>query len=171
ARTKERAGDRGEEFFTDVWHALRLSNNSKQPWTTAPAIVTKDGLILGQDTLYFTSLGAQTLLRFTKALDLRAVTSERETDRQRNVPHRDSRWDLVTAEGKITLTNLKAVEVAVFVQIPVEGEIVDNPQNASVSLSHSGITAVNPTVNLSWDIKIPIREKIELNYTYKRYVR
>lgn len=168
---QQTSGDRGDGFSEDVWHALRLSNNSKQPWTTAPATVTRDGLLLGQDTLYFTSLGGRTLLRFTKALDLRASSTEKELDRQRNVSYRGTTWDLVTAEGKISLVNLKPVDVTVVVQHTVEGEIVANPQEAALSLTQSGITADNPTANLSWDIKIKPREAAQLTYTYKRYVR
>ncbi|MCX7008940.1 MAG: hypothetical protein NTY53_17125, partial [Kiritimatiellaeota bacterium] len=164
-------GSRGEAFSEDVWHVLRLSNNSKQPWTTAPAMVTRDGLILGQDTMYYTSLGSRTLLRFTKALDVRASSTEKELERQRNVPYRDATWDLVTAEGKISLVNLKPVEVTVIVQRTVEGEIITNVQNAELSLAQSGITAVNPTSNLSWEVKMKPRETVGMSYTYKRYVR
>jgi hypothetical protein len=171
SQSQQAAGDRGEEFSEDVWHALRLSNNSKQPWTTAPATVTKDGLLLGQDTLYFTSLGSRTLLRFTKALDVRASSTEKELERQRNVPHRGTTWDLVTAEGKISLINLKSVEVNVVIQRTVEGEIIANPEEAALSLAQSGITAANPTANLSWDVRIKPRETAQLTYTYKRYVR
>lgn len=171
SQSQQATGDRGEEFSEDVWHALRLSNNSKQPWTTAPATVTRDGLLLGQDTLYFTSLGSRTLLRFTKALDVRASSMEKELERQRNVPHRGTTWDLVTAEGKISLINLKPVEVTVVVQRTVEGEVIANPQEAALSLAQSGITAANPTANLSWDVGIKPREMAQLTYTYKRYVR
>ena len=163
-------GSRGEEFSEDVWHALRLSNDSKQPWTTAPAIVTREGLILGQDTLYFTSLGSRTLLRFTKALDVRASSTEKEVERQHNAPHWGTTWDLVTAEGKITLINLKPVEVTVVVHRTVEGEIITNPQKAEMSLAQSGITAANPTCDLSWELHIKPRDTAELLYTYKRYV-
>lgn len=163
-------GQRGEAFAVDVWHALRLDNTTPQPWTTAPAIVTRDGLILGQDTLYFTSLGGRTLLRFTKALDVRASSLEQERTRER-VPYRGSHWDLVTAEETIRLANLKPVAVTVLVRRTVVGDIVENPQEADLSLVQAGITAVNPTTNLAWEVRIPPRQTAELAYTYKRYVR
>ena len=38
----------------EVWHCIRLDNVMNLPWTTAPAEIVKDGVILGQDTLNFT---------------------------------------------------------------------------------------------------------------------
>lgn len=162
----------GETAPEDVWHALRLGNTSEQPWTTAPATVTKDGEFLGQGTLYFTSLGSRTLLRFAKALDVRVTASERETARERNVTHRNSRaWDRVTAEGMVRVSNLKPVPVTLLVHRTVTGGLVTNPHDAVQTLSASGITAINPTSDLSWEITLQPRETKTLLYTYECYVR
>ncbi len=163
--------NRGETLAEDVWHALRLSNTSKTPWTTAPALVTRDGMIMGQDTLYYTSLGSQSLLRFSKALDVRVSSVERETERERNVRYRNTTWNLVTVDGAINLVNLKPVEVTVIVRRTVEGEITANPLDATLTLPRAGITSVNPTSDLTWEVKIQPRETAELTYTFQRYVR
>lgn len=165
-------GGHGETEPEDVWHALRIGNTSQQPWTTAPATVTKDGSFLGQGTMYFTSLGSRTLLRFAKALDVRVTAAERETARERNVRHLDNRaWDLVTAEGTVRVSNLKPVPVTILVHRTVTGEVVANPDDAEQTLSASGITAINPTSNLTWEVTVQPREAKTLTYTYNRYVR
>ncbi|MCC5846358.1 MAG: hypothetical protein JJU05_19080 [Verrucomicrobia bacterium] len=169
--TQQNERNRGETFAEDVWHALRLSNTSKMPWTTAPALVMRNGMIMGQDTLYYTSLGGQTLLRFSKALDVRVSSVEREIERERNVRYRNSTWNLVTVEGTISLVNLKPVAVTVTVRRTVEGEITLNPFDAGLTVPRSGITAVNPTSDLTWEVNIPPRETAELSYTFQRYVR
>lgn len=44
----DRYNPRQGEFPQIVWHSLRLSNSTAQPWTTAPGMTMQNGRILGQ---------------------------------------------------------------------------------------------------------------------------
>jgi len=58
---REREGDTPPQ--EEIWHSLRLTNDTGLPWTTAPAMTQKGGTVLGQDTLRYTAIGAQATVR------------------------------------------------------------------------------------------------------------
>jgi hypothetical protein len=51
---RRRRDEQEREPEEEVWHSVRLENVSRLPWTTAPAQILKEDLILGQDTLKYT---------------------------------------------------------------------------------------------------------------------
>ncbi len=72
-----RGGSRQEE--PQVWHALRLTNNTSIPWTTAPAETVSGGQVLGQDAINYTPVGTEATLKITVAVDVKADQAEFET--------------------------------------------------------------------------------------------
>ena len=89
-----------------VMHKIRLINNSKYPLTTAPALIIRQGRVLAQGMMTYTSTGASVDLPITTALDFQVKKSEVESKRtpdamQENGNHY-SRIDLA---GKITITS------------------------------------------------------------------
>ena len=71
-----------------VWHAIRLKNSTKFPWTSAPALVISSDKPVSQDALPYTPKGATSTLKITVATDIRASHEEREVSRQQDVSHR-----------------------------------------------------------------------------------
>jgi hypothetical protein len=59
----------------EIWHSVRLQNDSAQPWTTAPAATTEKGFLLGQDILHYTAAGARATVLITRAVDVQAERS------------------------------------------------------------------------------------------------
>ena len=49
-------------------HKLRLTNNSKYPLTTAPALILRDGRVLAQGMMTYTATGADVDLAITTAV-------------------------------------------------------------------------------------------------------
>ncbi len=157
-----------------VWHAIRLTNTTDQPWTTAPAQTVQGGRVLGQDTLRYTAPGGTTDLRITQALSIRAEQNEYETARERNAARfHGSSYDKVTVRGELAITNFKDRPVTVDVVKVVSGEILSAADDPEVAKLTTGLRRVNPRSQLKWSIRVdPGKEKtVKVAYSYEVFVR
>lgn len=156
----------------EVWHALRLTNTGKVPWTTAPALTVQGDDLLGQDLLRYTPPGAPALLRVAKSLDVLARREEKEVERQRNAPTEyRGEWDLVTVKGELTVMNGKGKPVTVMVRKRLEGEVIDTVPKASVETPSTGLKEVNPVQVLTWEIPVGAGQVVTLTCRYRVRVR
>lgn len=157
-----------------VWHSLKLTNSTGNPWTTAPAMTMKDGRILGQDTVNYTPDKAETDLKITQAISIHAEQNEYEIDRQRSASEfYGSRFDLVTVNGELAVTNFKDETVKVEISKELLGEVVKADGNPEIVKLASGLRRVNPQSKLVWKIEAkPGKDNVvKLTYTFKVYVR
>lgn len=157
----------------DVWHCLKFKNETKQPFTTAPATTFKNGEILGQDTMNYTSVGAETLVKITKALDLRADKKSEEIARERGVI-KDSNnypiWDLVTVKETFSISNRKSEKVKVRVNKNIRGDSISADFGPKDQKTAQGLSEMNPIHKLEWNIEIEPGKTQTLTCTYKTYV-
>ncbi len=157
-----------------VWHSLKLTNRTGNPWTTAPAVTMKDGRILGQDTIRFTPDGASADLKITQAISIHAEQNEYETKRQRSASEfYGSRFDLVTVEGELAITNFKDEKVNVEISKELLGEVIQTSGDPEIVKLAGGLRRVNPQSKLVWNIDVdPGKDNaVKLVYTFKVYVR
>jgi hypothetical protein len=156
-----------------VWHCVRLENTAKAPWTTAPAETMEKDLVLGQDTLNYTPVGAKSTLRITQAVNVKADEEELETERQRNAANfYGSNYDLVTVQGKLSITNLQNKAITLEVTKTISGtDVKSSKPEAKVEKLAKGLRSVNSTIKLGWNIELKPNENQQINYTYNVYVR
>ena len=89
-----------------VMHKIRLTNNSKYPLTTAPALIIRQGRVLAQGMMTYTSTGASVDLPITTAVDFQVKKSEVESKRTPNaVEENGNRYSRIDLAGKITVTS------------------------------------------------------------------
>jgi hypothetical protein len=156
----------------EVWHCIRLDNAMKMPWTTAPAEVVKDGVILGQDTLDYTPVKERGTVRITRAMNVKAEQIELEKDRKRDAAHYyNYNWDLVTVEGKLSVTNLQDKPITLEVTKMLSGDVNTMQPQAKVEKLAKMLRAVNANVKLTWTIELGAGEQKEMGYKYEVYVR
>jgi len=168
--SSQRAQD--ERLENQVWHKLRLTNNSKFPWTTAPAMATSKEQPLAQDTLNYTPKGAKGDLKLTIATDISAKKSELERARENDALRvYGYSFAKVTVDGKLTLKNFKSKQVTVTVKKTLTGEVVSASRDGKVEKTAEGIKTVNPTSVITWEVPINPGEENTLEYTYYVYVR
>lgn len=105
-----------------VMHVLRLSNKSKVPLTTAPALILRDGRVMAQGMVEYTAVGASSDLKLTTAVDVSVETRDKETGRTPNAQkwHGHS-YDRINLAGSIRLTNRRDDKIAVEVRRSVLG--------------------------------------------------
>ncbi|MBL8794699.1 MAG: hypothetical protein JNM56_12400 [Planctomycetia bacterium] len=97
-------------------HKVRLYNKSGQPFTTAPALLVREGKLLAQGMMTYTPHGAACDLTLTAAVDVKVSKTEKETKRTPAA----ARWESTNLQrmdltGTLSLTNLRqqAVEVEI----------------------------------------------------------
>lgn len=95
-----------------VIHKIRLTNNSKYPLTTAPALLVRDGRVLAQGLMTYTSSGANVDLTVTTAVDIQLRKSELESKRTLNALNDNgSSYSRIDLTGKLSLTSHRAQPV------------------------------------------------------------
>lgn len=99
-----------------VMHKIRLTNGQKQPFTTAPALIVKDGKVLSQGMMTYTSMGGSVDLTLTTAVDVKVKKRDKETKRTPNAQNfnGDQYWRIDIASS---------LELANYGSKPVEVEV------------------------------------------------
>ena len=158
----------------EVWHTLQFKNTSGHPLTSAPALTLQNGQVLGQDTLYYTSVNGEVDLRITRALDVRTDNSEEEVSRQRGAIKNTANmpmFDLVTLKGTMEIANSKPEPVTLRIRHDFTGELVSAEGDPQVKKTAKGLHETNPTGRLIWTKTIEAGKRLDLSYTYQVYVR
>lgn len=155
-----------------VWHAIRLKNSMKFPWTSAPALVISGDKPLSQDTLPYTPKGATSTLKITVATDIRAGHEEREVARQQEVTHRRGyNFDLVTVEGRLKVKNYKSREVKLSIGKNLRGKTEFQSNEGQSMQLGEGIESDNPRSRLTWEMTLAPGQERVVTYRYKIWVR
>jgi hypothetical protein len=156
----------------NIWHSIRLKNNTKFPWTSAPTMVISGTKPVSQDTLPYTPKDASSNLKITVATDIRSSHEEREVARQQNVQRRHGyEFDSVTVEGKLKLKNYKSKEVRVDVGKSLRGEVDAQSDGGKAVKLGEAIQTDNPLSRLTWEVPLKAGEERVVTYRYKIFVR
>ena len=156
----------------NIWHALRLKNNSKFPWTSAPTLVISGAKPLSQDTLPYTPKGATSSLKVTIATDIRASHEENEVERQKEVQRRRNyNYDQVTVEGTLTIKNYKSKDVRLSIADKVRGTVESQTDDGKSIKLAEAIAVDNPLSRLTWEVTLKAGEEKVIKYRYKVWLR
>jgi hypothetical protein len=150
-----------------VWHSLRLTNATGQPWTTAPALVLEKGHPLAQGTIFYTAPTGSTLLRLTNAPDVAVERTEVEVERipKAYVRERTS-WDGLVVEGKLAIRNAKTKSITIEVTKTLTGEVIAS-DGGKVERLAEAFASVNPGSRVRWEVSVPPGERKVLTYRYR----
>jgi hypothetical protein len=154
----------------DVWNTLKFKNTSPLPFTTGAGTTFKNNEMLGQDLIKYTSVGAEAYLRVTKALEVRADSSEEETGREVVEGRGPGIHWMVTLKGTLEITNRKVDTVKMRITKLLTGELVAAEGSPQVSKPARGLREANPHAQLTWTIAVPPHATQKLIYTYKVFV-
>jgi hypothetical protein len=157
--------ERQREKENEVWHTIRFTNITRQPFTTAPALAVNGQLPIAQDTLKYTPPGASSSLRITVASDVRA--SEATTELSRTpITIAGSTGVKVSLRNELTVRNFKKSPIKLAIHRTLRGEVSDN---ASAEIRNTGrdLSSLNPTQTITWNLELAAGEekKVDFNYT------
>jgi hypothetical protein len=161
-----------ESERNNIWHALRIKNNSKFPWTSAPALVISGTKPVSQDTLPYTPKGATSNLKLTIATDIRSSHDEREIARQQNQTRRHGySYDEVTVEGTLKIKNYKTKDVRLSIAKTLRGSVEFQSDDGKAEKLAEAIAVDNPMSRLTWEVTLKAGEERSITYRYKVLVR
>jgi len=121
-----------------VYHKLRLKNDSEVPLTTAPVLILKDGQVLAQSLLRYTSIGGTVDVDVTVATDVHTRKWEEQTARQDNAKTIDGTvFSQLTMRGFLELTNYKKEAVTVEITRAVLGTVTETDNEGKITQLHS----------------------------------
>lgn len=106
-----------------VKHKIRLANTGAQPFTTAPALLLRDGRVVSQGLMTYAAPGASADLTLTDAIDIQVKKTDSEVERVPNglVIH-DNHYFRVSLKGKLHLTNRRSQTTEIEVKRCVLGQ-------------------------------------------------
>jgi len=181
-----------------AYHKLRIKNTSKVPLTTGAALILKDGRLLAQSMIRYTSIGNEVDVDVTVATDIHTKKWEKQTDRANNAVtiagHSYARLDM---RGFLELTNYKKEKVTVEITRAVlgavteadnEGEILQLNSFEDLSFLPDGGGAgrggwrwwsywpwwwhyVNDVGQVKWTVTLGPGDKRRLQYEWHYFVR
>jgi hypothetical protein len=178
-----------------VMHKIRLTNSSKYPLTTAPALILRGGHVLAQGLMTYTSTGAEVDLAITTAVDFQVKKSDLESKRTANAMEENgNHYSRIGLAGKITLTSHRAE--------PAELEITRYVLGVADTAGHNGkVEKLNVFENgdypasgdypswwnwygwpswwnyfngvgrITWKLKLPPKEPLNLEYEWHYFWR
>lgn len=182
-----------------VMHKARLNNKSAQPFTTAPALVLREGRVISQGLMTYTAIGASTDLALTTAVDIQVKKTDSETKRTPNAfQHNGDQYMRVDLKGTIRLTNRRGQPLAVEVTRHVLGHVDAAERDGKVEMSNAFESRdhlpvgdyesgpyywwnwiswpwwwhqVNGVGRVTWELKLDQGQQTELGYTWHYYWR
>jgi hypothetical protein len=156
----------------EIWHLIRFSNGSDQPFTTGPILLTSDGRVVAQDVLKYTPRGAEAEVKITKAVDIAADAEEIEISREAGARrYRNSSYDLVVVEGTLTIESFKNDTVTLEIRRELEGEVTSAAENPEIVKLGENVRAINPRSRIKWTVTLPPGTERELKYRYRIFVQ
>lgn len=177
-----------------VMHKIRLTNKSKYPLTTAPALILCKGKVLAQGMMQYTSAGSEVDLTVTTAVDIRVEKDEKQTNRTPNAMkwngYNHARIDLA---GKIKLTNYCKKTTELEITRHVLGNVGKADQDGQAEmvnvLEDPGFAPsggrywwqwyswpgwwhhVNGIGRITWKLKLDAGKSVDLKYNWYYYWR
>ena len=174
-------------------HVLRLTNTSKYPITTAPALIMSGAQVLGQGMTTYTSAGGTLDLPITTAVEIQVTKSDKETSRDHNA----ASWEGATLakinlEGTISLTNNRPTSARIEVTRHVLGNATKADHDGHVEMQNvfeddalgplhaypdwwgwyawpGWWNHFNGIAKVTWKLDLPPGKSAELNYSWNYY--
>jgi hypothetical protein len=115
-------------------HKIRLTNTSKYPITTAPAMIFKENQVLGQGMTTYTPAGGGLDLPITTAVDILVKKTDKETGRTHNaITLENAAYAKIDVQGVVKLTNNRAAPVRIEVTRHVLGNATEANHEGKVT--------------------------------------
>ena len=178
-------------YAPKVKHVVRVANDGKVPFTTAPALITSDRGVLGQGMMTYTSPGGTVDLTVTTAVNISVLHEEDEVKRTPNA----AKWggydfSRVDLKGSIKLTNYRDKDIQLEVirmtmgvadSVGEEGSI-----NRPAAWTAEGVGRpvwwswyswpgwwyhMNSQSRFRWDVTLKAGDSIELPYEWHYFWR
>jgi hypothetical protein len=161
-----------------VWHQVVLTNMTRLPWTTGPAMLMQDGRALGQDLMTFTPKGREVMVPVTQAVSLRGTMAETELSRKHGAETFNGyRYTRIEARRTFRVRSSLDRKVRLVITATLNGESLEADQKGKIEYSgqnpvrRHNVPILNLYSKVAWDLTIPARSDRSVSVRYHYYVR
>lgn len=180
-----------------VMHKARLTNSTAQPFTTAPALILRNGKVIAQSLMTYTASGASGDLSLTTAVDIQVKKSDSETGRTGDaLVHEGDHYFRVDLKGQIHIVNRRGTAVDLEVNRYVLGQANKADNDGKIEMTNffedrqympaTGTddmawmswfnwpwwwNRVNGAGRITWNLKLDPGQSIDLGYTWHYFWR
>lgn len=139
----------------EVWHCVRVHNSLNTPWTGGVLDCYAEGRFVGRSDITFTPAGGASLVRLNKTMQTPVQYTETLVSREA---------DVMTLEGKLSLTNQQEKVIDVIITKEVNG--------TPLSASNGAVTTCtpaygdNPNGKFRWELRVQPGETATVTYRY-----
>lgn len=160
-----------EDQVNPVYHSLKISNTTNNPFTTAPVFVQDKSLQpLAQDQIKYTPIGSKTKVQLAQSPDVKVKNTEEEvTSVEKAKKYNNYYYKKVTIKGEICVENLQPKSAKINVMKHINGDITEVSDSGETKKTGQ-YTGVNPQSNTEWNVTVSANEKKTLKYQYDVYI-
>jgi hypothetical protein len=179
-------------------HKVRFTNRSAVPFTTAPALILRDGRVIAQGLMTYTAAGASTDLELTTAVDIQVKKNDVESKRTPNAfVHSGDNYFRIDLKGQIRLINHRAQTVEIEVTRHVLGHADEADHDGKVEMTnlfesrdhlpaggYNGVPSwwdrfswpwwwyqVNGVGRITWQVKLDPGQTAAIDYAWHYFAR
>ena len=164
-----------------VWHQIVLTNTTKFPWTTGPALLMQGNQPLAQELMTYASAGSEVRIPVTVSVDTQGTHGEEETDRKLNaIKVQGYNYAQIDKTTSLNLINRKSSPIEVEITFRTGGKANEASDDGKISLnSHSatdwinyqGYSAVNNSSRVVWRATLKPGETFSPSVKYHYFAR
>mmetsp|Transcript_473 Transcript_473/g.987 ORF Transcript_473/g.987 Transcript_473/m.987 type:complete len:558 (-) Transcript_473:295-1968(-) len=148
-------GDHDDSAF-EVWRALRVTNRSQKPWTTAPVMIMRDGSFIAQGMVPYTPVGSEALVNVTRALNVRCKFEVEEVQGMEAEVLMGKEFGVKFKTTTIKINNGKPQDIELIIDYPAFGLLVESSIEPRKNVeANSRSEELNRKRNLQYMLTVP----------------
>ena len=164
-----------------VWHQIVLTNTTRLPWTTGPALLMQGNQPLAQDLMTYTTAGGEVRIPVTVSVDTQGTYTEEETARKLNaLGFEGHNYARIDKTASLSLVNRKSSPIEVEITFRTggkgeeashDGKITLNSHSTSDWTDYRGYSAVNNSSRVVWKATVKAGETFSPTVKYFYFAR
>ncbi len=155
-----------------VYHSLKLTNQTKDPFTHAPVFIMDEELRpLAQDEIAYTPVNTTVSVNLAQSPDIVVKNTEEEKSREERARTIEKHvYTRVLIHGTIEIHNTMPERVTVNADKTVNGLITEAGESGKITRLKTG-NALNPVSQVEWELSLGTQEKKTITYDYEVFIR
>ncbi|MGD0709860.1 MAG: hypothetical protein ABR968_01630 [Bacteroidales bacterium] len=164
-------GNDPEQKF-EVYHSLKLTNTSANPFTTAPVFVMNENLQpLAQDQLKYTPVSSDVSIQLSRAPDVIIKNKEEEIKKtDETEKFGKETYSKVILKGSIIVENMQDKKIILSLNKTLTAEVTDVSDSGKIKKTGK-YYGLNPSTEIKWEVPFSAKEKKTITYTYEVWIR
>ncbi len=155
-----------------VWDTLNFKNPLPFPMTTAAVVIEANKKFRGQRMTYWVDQNETASIAITKALSIRAKSTEQENAANRTaVTIAGNNYQKTKVKGLLNISNHRSKAVTMIIHKKFHGEFVKADDNPGIKHLTDGTWSVNRSNQLTWKLTLKPGEKKLISFHYTILVK